>query len=282
MKILYPLLITIVIILTACAPPPPSKTEEGPVSFPSNLGQATPTPNDGNENLPQPEVFWDSGSEKLIVSATFCCGYTSETVRINYIPDAQIWGDGRIVWTHFDTDGVRSVLASSLTTDQMTAWLQRAVDQGFFGWQELYINPLPPSDLPSQCLSIELESQTRKVCEYDEGAPQAFHDLYDDIASGMQFVGEKYQPARGYLLAESMGSVDSLKVDSISNWDSVSLGMLLSQGVNGAWIEGPALEAAWELVNTNPWGATVVKDGEVLYQISLQVPGLSMTEPPVP
>lgn len=280
MKTLLYLLISIMIILTGCTTLPPSKAEEGPVSSPSSPGQATPTPNQGDENLPKPEVLWDTSPENLIVSATFWGGYTSETVKINYIPDAQIWGDGRIIWTHFDSDGKRSVLVGKLTTDQMMAWLQQAVDQGFFGWQELFISPLPLSDLPTQCLFIELKSHSRKVCEYEVGAPQAFHDLYDDLASGLQMDGEDYKPSKGYLLVESMGSADApAEKSDVPDWDSASMGMPLSQG-NGVWIEGGALEAAWDLVNANPWGASVVNDGEVIYQISLQIPGLSMTEPP--
>jgi len=40
------------------------------------------------------------------------------------------------------------------------------------------------TDLASQCLSVEVTGQSKTVCEYYKGAPEAFHKLYADITGG--------------------------------------------------------------------------------------------------
>src|SRR6185295_2367504 len=114
---------------------------------------------------------------------TFCCGLVPITLVQNYIPDVQIWGDGRMVWTQSSSTGnQRRVLEAHLTPEQMTGVLQRAVNDGFFGWKDSYAD-YTVTDYPSQCLVITLTSTSKTVCEYFKGAPKAFHTLYAYLAN---------------------------------------------------------------------------------------------------
>jgi hypothetical protein len=226
------------------------------------------------------EVLWDQSPQAKIVSATFCCGFAPEFATTNYIPAAQIWGDGRIIWAQIDTDGKRRVLEGMLSQDQLANFLQSAVEQGFFGWKELYADPLSPTDLPTQCLYIQLESQSRTVCEYHEGAPQEFHELYDTLANGAGVTGKEFIPEKGYLVAFAQPAPDQAgEGNTLPAWDADTLGISLSQATQGTWIEGLALKTAWELLKDKPWG-TAVQEKDSVYQISLQIPGVSMVEPP--
>lgn len=229
---------------------------------------------------PHPEVSWKTDPGSLIVSGTFCCGFTTPLVPLNYIPDVQIWGNGHIIWVERAEDGSRRVLEGWLSPQEMTQALQQVVDTGFFGMRSKYKNPLV-ADVAEKCLVVNLAGFEKQVCEYYEGAPQAFHELYDYLASGAGVEGEDYNPSSGYLLSfplavESMMSPD--EVDMM--WDSQSLGVSLSDAVDqGIWVDGDILVAAWETVNANPWG-NIVQEGDRYYQISLQIPGLSWQEPP--
>lgn len=240
------------------------------------LGSQTP---EGGKNavVPQPEVSWDASPEALILSATNCCGMVPEFVRLNYIPDAQIWGDGRIVWTKLDANNQRTVLEGKLNQDQMAALLHGAEDKGFFGWKELYTDPNAPTDLPTRCVYIQLQSQSRKVCEYFSGAPQAFHDLYDQVATGARATGQDFVPEKGYLVSypQPNASADP----AIPVWDAQAAGISLAKVVKGAWIEGKALDTAWKALNQNPFGAAV-RDGDSIYMLSLQIPEVSFSQPP--
>jgi hypothetical protein len=244
-------------------------------SLSSILEGQTETPQE-EAAAPSPQVNWDSSPEALIVSVTNCCGFTPEFVTLNYIPEAQIWGDGRMIWTQFEEGKGREVLQGTLTSEQMTALLQEAVDEGFFGWEEMYTSPMAPSDMPTKCIAIQLMDESKKVCEYYEGAPEAFHTFYENMGDGLGLSGEDYIPGRGYLKSYPNPGDGGAE---IPEWDPQAAGISLADAVEGAWIEGPAAQMAWEVINQTPFGASV-REGDQSYTISLQIPGVSLQAPP--
>lgn len=229
---------------------------------------------------PRPKVEWDTDPNALIVSATISGGMVPQSVAINYIPDAQVWGDGRIVWVEYLGDGQRRVLEATLTPDQLRAFLQRAVGDGFFGWEASYAD-YNVYDAATQCLSLALASNSKSVCEYVSGAPRAFHTLYGEVASGLGLTGSDYRPERGYLTAQALNYEGQPTPEVLLHWPANSMGLSLSDAAGGAWVEGEALELAWRMVNTNLWGG-LVQEGETYYELTLQVPGVSQILPPEP
>lgn len=250
-------------------------------SLSSVTGQTTPSPTSENKSVaPAAEIRWDNRPEAKIVTASLSGGLVPPMIHYNYIPSAQIWGDGHMIWTQAESNGQRRVLQGMLSQDQMTALLKGAADQGFFGWSELYTSPLSPTDLPTRCVQINLLSQSKKVCEYYQGAPQAFHDLYDRLAQGAGLTGLGYVPTQAYLVAHSIPSLD-LAVDrqKVPTWDAQNTQVSLASAANGVWVQGPALESAWKLVNANNFNPIAQQDG-AFYEITLQVPGVSFIDPP--
>jgi hypothetical protein len=231
-------------------------------------------------STPGPAVQWDTKPDKLILRATFCCGFVPQGYAQNYIPDAQVWGDGRMIWSQQSSGGGRRVLTAQLTTPQMQALLQRVVDAGFFGWKDEYAD-YSVTDMASQCLSVELTRQSKSVCEYYKGAPQAFHELYDYVVGGAGATGADYIPAKGYLTATPQTFSSQQKVQPDLNWPATSVGFSLSEAVNGKWVEGEALKLTWRVVNTKLWGS-VVQDGDKYYQLTLQIPEVSQNALPTP
>jgi len=230
-------------------------------------------------STPGPEVKWDTSPDKVVIRATFCCGFVPQGYALNYIPDVQVWGDGRIIWVQTSNSGERRVLEGHLTETEMKTLLQRVADDGFFGWKDNYAD-YTVTDVPSQCLSVEFASQSKSVCEYYQGAPQAFHELYAYIASGAGTTGADFVPAKGYLTAYPQTFSGPAPQPDL-HWPADSLGFSLSEAVGGRWAEGEALELAWRVVNTKLWGG-VVQDGEAYYQLTIQVPGVSQNAPPAP
>lgn len=269
------------LVLAACAPSQPTPTGESPAVLPASPAPTTAAPEPTGMLAPtEPAPAWRADPQAKIVTATYCCGLVPVHVKTNYIPAAQIWGDGRIIWTQFDPAGRRQVLVGRLSSERVAALLDGVVAEGFFEWQERYIAPNSPTDLPSKCLTIQVENRTKRVCEYFEGAPQAFHDFFDVIASGAGVTGEPYVPERAYLTAEQRGQAAASA--EILDWDDGALGVSLDQASQGMWLEqGPALARAWDVVNASAW-QPLVKQGEDIYLLVLQVPGVSMTEPPEP
>ena len=227
---------------------------------------------------PRPAAQWDTSADALIVRASECCGLVPNTFVENYLPEAQLWGDGRLMWVEHQSSGQRRVLTTALTGAEMTALLEDIVDAGFFGWNANY-GDYSVTDLPNTCLQVNLQSRSHSVCEYYRGAPRAFHRLLGDLRSGLGRTGTDFVPARAYLTAYPHHTNQG--VTTQWQWPAEALGFALAEAETGRWIDGPALELAWSIVNANSWN-TLVQDGVNYYEVTVRVPGVSWNEPPGP
>lgn len=291
----YLIVAVLVAFLTACGPaaepePPvePVEVEQvqpnSPLPAPvepslPNSPIVTPASSGDTRDVPAIEPVWPVDPNQVIVSATFCCGFTTPLVPRNYIAEATIWGDGRIVWVTYEAQGQRQVWQGMLTSAQMEAFLQQAIDAGFFSWEERYADQTI-ADAADQCLTINLTGQTKQVCQYVQGAPAAFATLYQTVAAGAGATGTPYLPENGYLQA----TVLELPADSnaviTAEWPADQLGFSLSEAPEGRWVEGEILRTAWEIVNAN-WQGMLVQEGETVYEISVQLTDVSLIEPPI-
>jgi hypothetical protein len=181
-----------------------------------------------------------------------------------YIPEAQVWGDGRILWVQWQGN-VRKVLEGHLTPEQMTTLLQQIVDAGFFDWPES-----SGAAAPYQYLSLNLIGQAREVTASD-GAPPAFYTVVHVLESGAEVAGVEYSPAHGYLTAWPVPAAASAEFV----WPSESVGFDLEAATNGLIVEGEALAFAWQAFNQHPRTPVYVQSGEQIYTILVEIPGVS-------
>ncbi len=280
----------LMILLAACAPAIPAGSgspQEEPVDSPNeqlDAGErldevAEPAGPSTRLDAPIPELIWDEDPETVVLSGTFCCGFVPQLAVTNYIPDFTIFSDGRMIWSITDQNtGGRQVFTAQLSPENLENLLTRIGEAGFFGWQDNYAD-LTVSDLPEKCLQVNLTGISKSVCEYNKGAPAAFHELYDYMAAGAEQTGKPYVPEAAYLTTESLGSDINLGDQQVRALDEATLGLRLAEAQEGVWIEGDALAQLWEEVNTQPW-FPVVEDGGAYFQLGLQIPNLSIVAPP--
>lgn len=229
--------------------------------------------------LELPELAWDPSPDAVLASATYCCGFVPSLYVLNDLPQAQVWGDGRIVWTTSDDEGQRSVFQGQLTSQDISLVLAQAAQAGFFNWKDLYEDPMV-ADASPQCLKIQLVDRTKQVCEYVRGAPAAFHTLYDRFAAGLGATGRPYAPERAFVIAHPIVFEVPPDPSQITlDWPTAEAGTSLDALTGGQWIEGKALQLAWDVVNQSPWG-NLVREAGMYYQLSVQIPGLSTAEIP--
>ena len=216
------------------------------------------------------EVGWDPSPTALVIR--YYSPYTTASLagaynRNYYIPEVQVWRDGRIIWVKREGIG-RRVLEGFLTADQLRGLVQRISDAAFFTWEDKYYT-LGGNSYPPMHLWVSLAGQTKEVSEHG-GAPDAFYELRDFLTSGAGAVGRDYLPTRGYLTA-----TPDPDVTNAPQWPDATAGITLDQIGDGRYIEGEALALAWQLVNNNPTAPVYVRSNGQAYFIMVQVPGVS-------
>ncbi|NOH14093.1 MAG: hypothetical protein HND51_20810 [Chloroflexi bacterium] len=225
---------------------------------------------------PKPEIAWNNDPENVVLELSNCCGFVPYETAINALPDAIIYGDGRFIWVEINDARQRVVMEAQLREEEMAALLQKMVDAGFYGWKDQYAD-YNVTDLPNQCMRLRLSEENKSVCEYAEGAPAAFHRLYGELASGAGMAGKPYVPEEAYVTSLAM-DFEVPPEDAIP-WSVEDLGISLAHAAGGIWMEGTALEKAWEVVNSTAWiGGEADENGDY-YRLLVQVPGLSLSEP---
>jgi hypothetical protein len=271
------------ITLAACGtegvePGAPADPEQTAVAASPTPQAITPTI---EESMPT-DIIWDDSPQTLIFSATTSGGFVPQIAELNNIPDAQIWGDGRILWVETGSQGERRVMQGNMSLVQVAGLFERLQSEGFFSWKELYKPQLAPTDLPTKCLFAQTKEQSRKVCEYYEGAPAAFHEVYAWASQGAGVTGKPYEPQEGYLISYPIEKPEQVGDQAEpAQWPTQENETSLSEATQGVWIQGQSLKSAWQAVNRQPWGPSAVEDGQA-YLISLQIPQVSLVQPPGP
>lgn len=221
-----------------------------------------------------PGVAWDTDPSALIVR--FYSPYTTAGLAgafddRYYVPEVQIWGDGRIIWVTREGSG-RRIWEGRLSGEEMEALLRQIVDAGFFSWEDEYYTPGGHS-MPPMYLMVNLAGRSKEMSEHG-GAPDAYYELEEVLLNGAGVEGHPYVPSRGYLTVEPL----SLDLDG-PEWPH-GADVTPDEIGEGTYIEGETLAFAWELVNRNPTAPVYVSHMGDAYRIMVQVPGVSYFEPP--
>ncbi|MDY7041160.1 MAG: hypothetical protein SVX38_09890 [Chloroflexota bacterium] len=229
-------------------------------------------------NTPVPTataVQWDISPTALVIRS-----YTGPAIGVTYdpnyyVPEAQVWGDGRIIWVEDAQAYPRRVLIGHLTTDQMESLLQRIADTGFFDWANGY--GIGGSTHQPWHLSVNVSGHTKEVIAYDDTAPDAYFELIDFLSHGAGATGSDFEPRRGYLTARCWPIEE---VTPSAQWADATAGFTLDQVGDGRYIEGQALSFAWQTINQYPTAPVYVKSNGQTCVIMVQIPGVSFYEPP--
>lgn len=227
----------------------------------------------------QKEVSWLHHPEACILRVTFCCSpLMSPAEEHAYLPEAQVWGDGQIIWV--EREPIQRPLIGFLSEEQMINLLERIVASGFFDWQDQYSSELPPTDTPSRCIEIHLEVQSKQVCELEAGAPPAFEEIHTILTTGANSQGKNYVPEVAYLSGVEVDeSVLRANNELEMEWPE-ELGIPLAEAIQGVWIEGEPLAEIWRAAWANVFHMPPVVDESGAYRLIVQVPGVSWVEPP--
>jgi len=122
---------------------------------------------------------------------------------------------------------------------------------------------------------VNLTNRSKSVQEL-AGAPEAYYELYNFLKGGAGLAARPYTTTRGYLTANPFGAEPGTSPE----WPAAAAAFTLDQVGAGRYIEGEALAFAWAQVNKEPNAPVYVQSGGQLYVIMIQIPGVSLVQPP--
>lgn len=220
----------------------------------------------------KPAVEWDAASGAVIVEAARPIRHhqvtLTEDYTRNYIPEARLWGDGRIIWCVYDGSGARTVMQGSLTQTQVRTLLEDFVSANFFGWKEQYRSLMPYDNPSSDYLTVNLLSTQKTVSVSMTEGPEDYARLFALMSSGAGAHGAVFEPVEGTLIAVQASG------EAAQNWDQENVSVDLAQAGSGVAVSGETLQLAWSVVNENPYFPPLVRQNGQTYALYLLVPGL--------
>ncbi|MCB8975848.1 MAG: hypothetical protein H6657_00275 [Ardenticatenaceae bacterium] len=258
--------ICILFLITACTFLPSSESTPEPDSE-SGISQASAS-----------ELAWDHDPEALIIQAFADIGGSAPTAAlINQLFAAQVWGDGRIIWVTWTDDFQRQVWQGQLSEAEMADLLETIDDKGFFRLKARYSPRENVMDGSTIGIKVYLLERSQEVSEYDSGAPDRFHELFDLLISGAGAEGVPYLPQSGQLTAREIEFDEWREQPERPIWDAAALGVDLHEA-ESLWLEGDALLRAWEVVNENP-RFPIVEQDDSYFELHLRLPELGVMAP---
>lgn len=226
---------------------------------------------------PPVRLEWNHDPAAIVIQASSAWPRRAPALALNALPDALVWGDGRIVWTEAGRGGSRRVQVGRMATAQLGQLLEQIRRAGFFRMKRWY--PADAAQGPfDRTLSVHLVDRSHEVCARDGAGPRSFVDLYRLVTSGAGVAGLPYRPKEAFLVATPARRSANRRLPA---WDAAATGLRLDEAAQGVWVHATALEAAWKLVNARPTDPRVTQ-GSRAYVLTLQVPEIITWEPRLP
>jgi len=226
---------------------------------------------------PKVNLTYPTGVNDLIIQASSTGGLVPDAFLWSYIPEFRLYGDGRVVWSQWQ-DGRTHVWEGTLTANEVTDLLEWIASKGFFGMEHHYSVKNPPTDLPTDCVSVNVAEGKRTVCEYHDGAPRGFGEIEGRLRAGADARDvHAYVPEIGWVVVEPI-TWDSTR-EPVA-WPQELTPDPLAMG-SGTWVKGEVLDFLWEgRLEQGPW--MVYKVGNERYGLVLQIPELMLQAPEAP
>lgn len=219
---------------------------------------------------PKPKAEWNTSPGASIIMVD---RLGRSHVDYGYIPDARVWGDGRIIWVEYDSGGRRRVLEGHLSTEAMAQLINQFIEAGFFKGHRRFnwggvLGPYVEIWLSDAHHTIAIGGTS----DYDN---ESVLELVALVKSGAGTEGVTFTPTEGTLFAFPREKVDvPPDAEARFQWPDEEFGYGLEQVYeSGGEIEitGKELTFAWEIVS---YPASLVESGGQVYWIAVVVPGI--------
>ena len=214
---------------------------------------------------------WRRDADTMIVRLDRQSNKESVAYRLNTIPLCTLWGDGRVVWTTQNEDGLEEVLEARVPDTTIRAFLEDIINRGFYDWEdELF----PPSDdTRVESLTVSLYDEVRTVRRYSYWPQNGFSQVLEACQS-MAGTSVRVLPAAGWISAYSVPRNTQSPTWYWPTNAPFTLEELAASG-ESRWIESELATRIWQVAREDVGNIQVVGQSDQAYQVAIVVPGYS-------
>jgi hypothetical protein len=185
-----------------------------------------------------------------------------------------------MIWLPADPSIVpRQVNEGHISTTDMTLLYHHILASGFGSWDDSYSQEAAPLPLTHLAVDLAMPVYQPQRTYYSGGTPEQFRPLVDFLAA----LPDKAQNPRAFLPSVGELHVHSPVLPVSPDYDGYKLPQWptdappLSENTQFS-VTGEPLLFAWKLVNLAVNAPTYVQQGEMVYKISLAIPGVSFCD----
>jgi hypothetical protein len=223
--------------------------------------------------LIDPGPTWDHSSEKVIIHTSPGAMH----IDYNYIPDLQIWGNGRIVWVEHREDGSRVVKEGFLSEEELKSILIEAIDTGIFKPFRHFLRKQGQCQYPGMDNEFRINLTRERAVEPIRIAEHQLCQFVFSLSEGAGIDGTLFQPNLGWLHVLPIEKTDmSVNTNAVDSWPDSTFPFDLQMAYEeGGLVEisGKVLELSWSIVNSSRFPVVLSRGSK--YWIAVRVPELS-------
>ena len=250
------------LLLAACQPTPSTPTPIGTVTRPDLVSL----------------INWERSPLAVVFRAEVATSDTTSFERRSDIADCTIYGDNRVVFT--TPTGIGKGLSWQRVSDEAIRLMVEELMMNYQIYnQSAGVDALPDEQRPDQAETVILvvNGQAHRADALG-GWPEDFYQRVAERCRAVADAPSELLPVDAYVSAQVVPYDDTRPTIT---WDAVSGVDLSALTEERRWVSGAAMQALWTAQRES--GADVqFQQGDAIYRVAVEVPGVTRYSPPPP
>lgn len=241
------------------------------------------------------EISWDRNPETIVFRADVIGGEQADAFFTrNEIPLCTIYGDNRVVWVNDLGDFNRQVLWDKVSDEAIRNFiLYLAMTERFFTFESSFETELPTEVSPvREILQVAVSGRSHSNDSFSgwdddpllaNASAESYFQRVVKACKSISTTPVLYEPQGAWLSAQVIEYSPNIPMVF---WESAAANLPLAPVAaadNAQWLDNQNVRILWSLFLSSSQHVAFIdlQDNEV-YQLALQVPGITRESPPAP
>lgn len=230
------------------------------------------------------DQLWTPDENAVVFRADITGGSLPELARMSETAPCTVYGDGQVIWVNeldaFNTE----VLFDFVPTERIQQFIDYVAFNENFYSQDARATEPPEGEIAPviETITMDVAGQRHSADNYG-GWDSGFFDRVVAACKSISSTPIRFEPTEAWL---TMREVEMISDAPYVYWnpadhEGISLAAIADNATQPQWVTGQAVADLWHFLHTLPY-TTLYGEGDRLFQIGLQVPGITRDSPAKP